>query len=136
MREQICILLMLATLSATPTGAAELPAKPGSCPHAIKPLPRNLTRAVDRLVKDMDAELRETLLKSKRADLGQLQQGWGTGIRNSLCLQAGNNDQLLRSACGGELCRPEHASRVIMEAVWDRLQQVNRVMQPADATKP
>lgn len=136
MREQICVLLMLAALSATPAGAAELPPKPGSCPHAVKPLPRNLTRAVDRLVKDMDAELRETLLRTKREDLGQSQPGWGAGIRSSLCLLAGNNDQLLRSACGGELCHPEHASMVIMEAVWDRLQQVNRVMQPADATKP
>jgi hypothetical protein len=136
MREQICILLMLAALSAPPAGAAEPPAKPGKCPRALKPLPRNVTRAVDRIVKDMDAELRETLLRTKREDLGQFQQGWGAGIRSSLCLLAGNNDQLLRSACGGELCQPDVGSMVIMQTAWDRLHEANRVLRPADAIKP
>jgi hypothetical protein len=52
----------------------------------------------------------------------------GTGIRDSLRGLAGNNDQLIRSACDGQLCHPEDASLVIMAAVWDRLHAVKRVM--------
>jgi hypothetical protein len=136
MRRPICIplLLMLATLSAAPAGAAELPPpKPGSCPYALKPLPRNVPRAVDRIVSQMYPELKEKLLATKREDLVQFQTDWGKGIRNSLCLLAGGNDQLLRNACKGELCHPDDASMVIMEAVWDRLQSVKKVMRPADA---
>ena len=131
MRQQICTLLMLATLSAGHAGAAERPTsppKPGSCPHALKPLPRSVTQVVDRILKDLRPEFRKTLLKTKREDLVQFQHGWGTGIRDSLCLLAGNNDQLLRSACNGQLCHPEDATMVIMEAVWDRLHAVKRVM--------
>lgn len=131
MRQQIRILLMLAALSAAQAGAAEPPAappKPGSCPEALNPLPRSVTQVVDRIVKGIRPELRKTLLKAKREDLVQFQHGWGTGIRNALCLAAGNNDQLLRSACDGKLCHPEEASMVIMEAVWDRLHRVKRVM--------
>jgi hypothetical protein len=136
-RLQICSLLILAAFFAAPAGAAaaEAPPKPGSCPLAIKPLPRNVTRAVDRIVRDMYPELRETLLKTKREELVQYQTDWGKGIRDSLCLQAGGNDQLLRAACHGELCHPEEASMVIMEAVWTRLQGVKKVMRPADAPK-
>lgn len=134
-RQQICFVVILAALFAAPAGAAEAPPKPGSCPLALKPLPRNVTRAVDRIVKDMYPAWRDTLLKTKREELVQYQVGWGTGIRNSLCLQAGGNDQLLRSACHGELCHPDEASMVIMEAVWTRLQGVKKVMRPADAPK-
>ena len=134
MRQQIGFVLILATFFAAPAGAAaEAPPKPGSCPLAITPLPRNVTRAVDRIVRDMYPELRETLLKTKREELVQYQTDWGKGIRTQLCLQAGGNDQLLRAACHGELCHPEEASMVIMEAVWTRLQGVKKVMRPADA---
>jgi hypothetical protein len=131
MRKQICILFMLtALLCAAQAPAADPPPKPGSCPHALKPLPRSVSRVVDRIVKGIEPEFREKLLKTKRDDLVQFQVGWGTGIRDSLCLEAGNNDQLLRSACHGDLCHPEQASQVIMEAVWDRLDSVQRVLRP------
>jgi hypothetical protein len=130
MRKQVCILFMLTALCATPAFAADPPPKPGSCPHALKPLPRNVDRVVERIVKGIEPEFREKLLKTKREDLVQFQVGWGTGIRNSLCLEAGNNNQLIRSACNGGLCHPEEASRVIMEAVWDRLDTVQRVLRP------
>ena len=130
MRQQICILLVLTAFAALPTRAAEPPPKPGSCPYALKPLPRNVPRAVDRIMVGMYPELKEKLLTSKREDLVQFQTDWGKGIRNSLCLQAGGNDQLIRNACKGELCHPEEASLVIMEAVWDRLQSVKKVLRP------
>jgi hypothetical protein len=129
MRQQVCILFMLTALWATQAPAADQPPKPGSCPHALKPLPRNVSRVVDRIVKGIEPEFREKLLKTKREDLVQYQE-WGTGIRDSLCLEAGNNDQLIRSACNGDLCHPEEASQVIMGAVWDRLDSVQRVLRP------
>jgi hypothetical protein len=130
MRLQVCILFTLAALAAAQVaGAADQPPKPGYCPHALKPLPRNVDRVVDRIVKRIEPEFREKLLETKRENLVQFQE-WGTGIRDSLCLEAGNNNQLIRSACNGELCHPETASTVIMEAVWDRLDSVQRVLRP------
>lgn len=130
MRRQICILLILAAFFPAAAGAADPPPVPGSCPYAIKPLPRNVTRAVDRIVADMYPELREKLLTTKREDLVQFQADWGKGIRNSLCLVAGGNDQLTRSACNGQLCHPDEASLIIMQSVWDRLQKVKKVLRP------
>ena len=114
MRLQLCTLFMLSTLAAAQvTVAAELPPTPGSCPRALKPLPRNVDRVVERIVKNIEPEFREKLLGTKRENLVQFQE-WQTGIRTSLCLEAGNNNQLIRSACNGELCHPETASTVIM----------------------
>jgi hypothetical protein len=129
MRKQVCILFMLAALCAAQVPAADQPPKPGSCPRALKPLPRNVDRVVERIVKKIEPQFREKLLATKREDLVQFQE-WGTGIRDSLCLEAGNNNQLIRSACNGELCHPEEASQVIMEAVWDRLESVQQVLRP------
>lgn len=130
MRSQLCILFMLAALAAAQVAAAADQAPtPGFCPHALKPLPRNVDRVVERIVKNIEPEFRGKLLETKRENVVQFQE-WSTGIRKSLCLEAGNNDQLIRSACNGELCHPETASMVIMEAVWDRLESVQRVLRP------
>jgi hypothetical protein len=129
MRLQLSIVLLLATFPAAPAGAGEPAPEPGRCPYAIKPLPRNVPRAVDRIMADMYPELREKLLATKREDLAQFQE-WSKGIRTQLCLEAGGNDQLTRSACNGELCHPETVSMIIMEAVWDRLQTVKKVLRP------
>ena len=130
MRLRLSVLVLLAMLPTAPAGAADPIPQPGRCPYAIKPLPRNVPRAVDRIMSDMYPELREKLLTTKREDLVQFQQDWGKGIRNQLCLVAGGNDQLMRSACKGELCHPEEASMIIMESVWDRLQSVKKVLRP------
>jgi hypothetical protein len=130
MRSQVCILFMLAALAATHSAvAADPPPTPGSCPRALKPLPRNVDRVVERIVKRIEPGFREKLLETKRENLVQFQE-WQSGIRASLCLEAGNNNQLIRSACNGELCHPETASIAIMEAVWDRLDTVQRVLRP------
>lgn len=131
MRQTICVLWVLASFAALPAHAAEPPPKPGSCPYALKPLPRNVPRAVDRIMVGMYPELKEKLLATRRENLVQFQTDWGAGIRNSLCLNAGGNDQLIRNACRGKLCHPEEASLVIMQAVWDRLQSVQKVLRPA-----
>jgi hypothetical protein len=114
----LCVLLMFLALAALPAQAAE--PKVERCPLAQRPLPQSLTEAVDLIVKELDSKSRATLLQTKREDLIQFHHGWGTGIRNSMCLWGGN-DQLIRSACGGKLCHPDDASMLIMEAVWDRL---------------
>ena len=125
-----CIPLLIVALCAdSAASAAEPPPVPGRCPYAIKPLPRNVTRAVDRIVADMYPEFRDKLLATKREDLAQFQD-WQKGIRTQLCLEAGGNDQLTRSICKGELCHPDTASMAIMEAVWDRLQSVKKVLRP------
>src|SRR5688500_4276315 len=65
MRQKICILLMLAALSAARASAVEPPTsppKPGSCPHALKPLPRSVTQVVDRILREIRPEFRKTLL--------------------------------------------------------------------------
>lgn len=130
MRRSICVLLVLAALSPGLAGAADPPPTPGSCPRALKPLPRSVNASVDRIVKGITPKWRDTLLKTKREDLVQYQTTWGKGIRDSLCLLAGGNDQLIRDACNGELCHPDDASMVIMESVWDRLQSVKKVLRP------
>ena len=132
MRRSICILLVLAALSPGLAAAVEQPPKPGYCPRALKPLPRSVHASVDRIVKGITPRWRDTLLNTKRDELVQYQTNWGKGIRDSLCLMAGGNDQLIRDACDGDLCHPEDASMVIMEAVWDRLQSVKKVLRPAD----
>ena len=130
MKRQTCTLILLAALLPAPAGAADPPPEPGRCPYAIKPLPRNVNRAVDRIMAGMYPELRQKLLTTKRENLVQFQQDWGKGIRTQLCLVAGGNDQLMRSACNGQLCHPDEASLIIMQGVWDRLQSVKRVLRP------
>jgi len=86
MRPQLCILFMLAALAAAHVAvAAEEPPTPGYCPHALKPLPRNVNRVVDRIVKKIEPQFRDKLLETKREDLVQFQE-WSVGIRDSLCL--------------------------------------------------
>jgi len=111
MRPQLCILFMLAALAATHDAvAAEQPPTPGFCPHALKPLPRNVNRVVDRIVKKIEPQFRDKLLETRREDLVQFQE-WSTGIRDALCLGAGNNDQLIRSGATASSAIPKQHRR-------------------------
>ena len=123
MRKYLRILSAVVMLLIKPAIAAEpsaLQPQTERCPLAPRPLPQSLQEAVDRITEKLDTKARETLLNAKRDDLIRFHHGWGTGIRNSMCLWGGN-ESLLRSACGGELCHPDDASMKIMESVWDRL---------------
>src|SRR5262245_9303564 len=93
MRRQLCSLLLLGAFLAQTADAVEQPPKPGSCPRALKPLPRSVNASVDRIVKGITPQWRDELLKTKRGELVQYQTNWGKGIRDSLCLMAGGNDQ-------------------------------------------
>ena len=100
----------------------------GSWPHALaetlvgRP---GLSAWVDAVVADILAGLserdKETLRRTKREDLIRFHHGWGTGIRNYYGLWRGNKE-LLRSACGREPCHPDDASMVIIERVWEAVQ--------------
>ncbi len=82
-------------------------------------LPRTVAQAVDRILDRMPEEEQKRLRVSRRADLIDHLHSWGRNIRNEFCLWGGN-DPLLKD-CGTD--SPEGASRVIMEATWDRVQK-------------
>ena len=113
--------LALGILSGQAFADTALDQHPERCPLAPKPLPRTLDEAVTRIVTHLTPESRKTLLETKRGELINFHTGWGTGIRNDMCLWGGGNEALIRSACGGQLCHPDDASMRIMEAVWDRI---------------
>jgi hypothetical protein len=45
----------------------------------------------------------------------------GQRIRNEFGLWAGNTELL--SSCGSETMHPDHASRVILRALWEKLRK-------------
>ncbi|MEW6079270.1 MAG: DUF6794 domain-containing protein [Thermodesulfobacteriota bacterium] len=86
--------------------------------------PDNWPTTVDATVKDIISSLsdkdKETVRNTKKDDLILFHHGWGTGIRNHYGLWRGN-DQLREDACGNR-CHPDDASMVIIEKVWEALQ--------------
>ena len=80
--------------------------------------PRSLDEAVDRLVANLSEDDKRLLRGVAKQEVIRFHHGWGTGIRNDFGLWSGNR-ALLRS-CGASF--PDQASLVIMEAVWQRLQ--------------
>jgi hypothetical protein len=62
-----------------------------------------------------------TVRETKRSDLIKFHHGWGTGIRNHYGLWRGNK-KLIESACG-KPCHPDDASMIIIEKVWEALQE-------------
>lgn len=83
--------------------------------------PTTVEATVTDIIAGLSAEDKETVRKSKRDDLIMFHHGWGTGIRNHYGLWRGN-DKLIESACG-EPCHPDDASMVIIEKVWEALQE-------------
>ena len=85
------------------------------------PWPRTVDEAVDRILWTLPDEDRELVKNTPEKALIQFHHGWGTGIRNSFGLWAGNTE-LLKS-CGSEDMHPDSASMVIIRAVWQRLHE-------------
>jgi len=85
--------------------------------------PKSLAEAVDHLVTSLDAVSKKKVRECTGSDLIQFHHGWGTGIRNSFGLWAGNNELLSSCAC----IHPDDASMVIIEGVWRRLQAQEEV---------
>jgi len=87
-----------------------------------KKWPSSLDAAVSSLVAELSDKSIKTLCQTKKQDLIWYHFGWGTYIRNSFGLWGGN-EGLLRSACGGKSCHPDDASMIIIEHVWENLQE-------------
>lgn len=84
--------------------------------------PVTVDAAVVDIVAGLKEEDKETLRNTKREELIRYHHGWGTGIRNHYGLWRGN-EELIKSACDGNLCHPDDASMVIIEKVWETLQK-------------
>lgn len=82
--------------------------------------PTTVKATVMDLLSKMPDENKETIRKTRKDDLIMFHHGWGTGIRNHYGLWRGNH-ALVEDACG-EGCNPDDASMVIIEAVWEALQ--------------
>jgi len=82
--------------------------------------PTTVEATVDDIISALSEKNKETVRTTKREDLIKFHHGWGTGIRNHYGLWRGNS-KLLESACGGA-CHPDDASMIIIEAVWNKLQ--------------
>ena len=83
--------------------------------------PTTVEATVDDIISKLSEKNKETVRTTRREDLIKFHHGWGTGIRNHYGLWRGNNE-LLESACGRK-CHPDGASMIIIEAVWNKLQQ-------------
>lgn len=81
-------------------------------------LPRTVEEAVALIIKDMSEKDKQTLRSKKKDELIMYHLGWGTGIRNSFGLWGGN--RALMKDTGAD--HPDDASMVIIEAVWEKLQ--------------
>ena len=84
-------------------------------------LPRTVSDAVSIILSEMSEDDRRLIKNTKKDDLIRFHHGWGTGIRNEFGLWC-DNEKLIESACG-KGCHPDDASMVIIEAVWEELQQ-------------
>lgn len=91
--------------------------------------PQSVEEAVDRILQGMSDEEKHLVRATPRDDLILFHHGWGAGIRNSFGLWNGNR-ALMRSCAmargggpGSSIMYPDDASLVIMEAVWERLQE-------------
>jgi len=84
--------------------------------------PDTVDAAAEMLIDRLSEEDKLRVKNTKKEDLIGFHHGWGTSIRNDFGLWSGN-EKLLRAACHGEICHPDEASMVIIEAVWTRLQK-------------
>jgi hypothetical protein len=88
-------------------------------------LPTTLEDAVAGILSRLSEQDKQTLRETPKKDLIMFHMGWGRSIRNNLGLW-GENEALLKSACGGKLCHPDDASMRIMEGVWEALHHAER----------
>ena len=107
--------LLFLLLASSPAMAEKEPLGPDRWPTSVD-------AAVDDILSSLSAEHKQILLNTPKENLIRFHHGWGTGIRNYYGLWRGNNE-LLRDACDGELCHPDEASMVIIERVWEAVQE-------------
>jgi len=90
----------------------------------IEIMPKTIDEAVDWIIDRMDKDNRAKFLEIAETRVGVLifHHGFGTYVRNSLGLWQRNNE--LIEACGS--FDPDGASGKILEAVWDKLTELEK----------
>jgi len=110
----VLILCGCAQDSTKPTTSTQPEGVPVTCEAAVRKIVHELDEESVRLLKDISKD-----------DLIQFHMTWGMGIRNSYGLWA--EDSQLRKSCaeraGLEDIHPDRASGIIMEGVWEYVQQ-------------
>ena len=85
----------------------------------MQPLPKTVTEAVDILLSQMPEDFKRALRSKKKNELISYHFGWGLSIRSVFNLWDGNNELLKDTGTFDA----DDASMIIIEAVWQRLQQ-------------
>ena len=83
--------------------------------------PQTVGEAVDRILAFLPPKDRDTVKRLTEGNLLCLHFGLGQRIRNEFGLWGGNTELL--SSCGSKTMHPDRASRVILRALWEKLQK-------------
>jgi hypothetical protein len=83
--------------------------------------PKNLQETVEVLLKILPSETLNEIAKMKQDDLNELHFGLGLDIRNGFGLWRSN--YALLESCGNKNMHPDEASGVIINKLWEELQQ-------------
>lgn len=110
-------------VQAYPCGAGETPVAPPKSSVERDTWPTTVDEAAKQIAAELDADSKTRLRMTKKQELSQYHQGWGTGIRNSLGLWRGN-EKLLKSCGKGKSVHPDECSAIIIEAVLDLFQDL------------
>lgn len=95
-------------------------AEPLSELSSLPRLPKTLEEAVSTLRQIIDAENLEKIRNMKENELGNMHFGLGRYIRNVFGLWDVNEP--LRLSCGDAHMHPDHASGIVIHALWKSLQ--------------
>jgi hypothetical protein len=87
----------------------------------LQKLPKTVDEAVESLMSTLKPEALTLIKKLKEEDLYKCHHGLGKSIRNDFRLLGKENDALKKSA-GYD--NPDDVSEVIIEALWDKLQEI------------
>lgn len=94
-------------------------------------LPKTVPAAVEYVLERLSAKEKAALRDMKRDDLILTHHGLGAWIRHELGLWSGNYDLLLATDGGN----PDDASQVIIQAMWEKLQQQRRSPTTAETSR-
>lgn len=111
--KQIIIFILMCTLI-QPCLAEEDVLSPEQWPITVK-------ATVTDIISRLSEKDKKTVKNTNKENLIQFQHGLGTGIRNYYGLWRGNK-KLIIDACI-ETCHPDDASMIIIDAVWQKLQE-------------
>ena len=92
-----------------------------------QPLPSTCEGAIEAIASELDEDSINTLKETKREDLIMFHFSWGMGIRNGYGLWSENSP--IRISCanlvGEDDIHPDNASGIIMDGVWELINESN-----------